>query len=701
MDVKGGVSYDGSSWGTGARATFRATGNRPGYGVIEFNYDHDTTPTIIKGFDVDGGMNTISGIAMARDDKGNGLDGALKGIENCVVHDFSPSGMEYGISVAGEEGTPTKNIEILDCVVYNTPRTGIALYAGYSTPLDIHNVTVRGCEVYGTGTDPSAGGYGIMLKSHTEDVIVEYNYVHDTGGDGICIEGSPYNPHPTGPQNAHIRYNIINVAGFAGIYLHSVKDKSADIYGNLIFDNGKYGIHFESDLADDLDVNIYGNTIYNNGWGGIGIVSSSVNVLNLEIKDNIIIPKFGTSAISGATNEITSQSNNLLTNPGFKDSGNLPTGFIGTYGVDLRPNTEGLSLLEASDAIDAGIDLGEPYDKDIEGNTRTGLWDMGAYEYVSGEPPNCTSHSYSACYNGDVYWYDSCDNREGIKEDCGSMQCGSGECKAITPVNCSGLVLLMHLDSQERYDDSSGNGNNGSCSGDSCPSWNSSGRFDGAYEFDGQDDIIEIAGSSVQGHDLDMLENFTLSGWFKTYNLNTGNIISKRDGDDVQYQIFIYANKLHLRSGADVWDSDNEISLDTWYHVAAVFGASGTEPRLYVNGEQWSGNGQVLSPVHTETPVSIGARWNAYPATSFMLDGAIDEVSAWDRVLTDDDILSLYLSGTELSCSFHPADISEPFGCVTMDELTSFIELWLTSSDVSMSEVMEAVSLWRSGEGCS
>ena len=37
----------------------------------------------------------------------------------------------------------------------------------------------------------------------------------------------------------------------------------------------------------------------------------------------------------------------------------------------------------------------------------------------------CTSHAYSACYDNDRYWYDSCGTREEKREECGSDSCGS------------------------------------------------------------------------------------------------------------------------------------------------------------------------------------------------------------------------------------------------------------------------------------
>jgi len=39
--------------------------------------------------------------------------------------------------------------------------------------------------------------------------------------------------------------------------------------------------------------------------------------------------------------------------------------------------------------------------------------------------PKCTSESYTSCYNGDIYWYDSCNNRQEIKTDCGDTTYGS------------------------------------------------------------------------------------------------------------------------------------------------------------------------------------------------------------------------------------------------------------------------------------
>jgi hypothetical protein len=42
---------------------------------------------------------------------------------------------------------------------------------------------------------------------------------------------------------------------------------------------------------------------------------------------------------------------------------------------------------------------------------------------------SCAANSYSSCYNGDVYWYDSCGVKGGIRYDCSSSQtCSNGVC---------------------------------------------------------------------------------------------------------------------------------------------------------------------------------------------------------------------------------------------------------------------------------
>jgi hypothetical protein len=134
--------------------------------------------------------------------------------------------------------------------------------------------------------------------------------------------------------------------------------------------------------SGSLDVRFYNNTLYDAflNFGTVG------NVSRLEVKNNIIYDPNDTP-IQGSS-RITSQGNNQTSNPGFKNTSNLPEGFSGTYGVDLAPKNDGL-MVPSGSAIDGGVALGSTYAYSINSVRRpVGLaWDIGAYEGTGATVP--------------------------------------------------------------------------------------------------------------------------------------------------------------------------------------------------------------------------------------------------------------------------------------------------------------------------
>ena len=76
-------------------------------------------------------------------------------------------------------------------------------------------------------------------------------------------------------------------------------------------------------------------------------------------------------------------------------------------------------------------------------------WNTGEYcsegcDSGTGNCINCTSHSYKACYSNDLYWYDSCNQREEMYQDCGNTTYSSNYCyngdvyRDVTQRGCSG-----------------------------------------------------------------------------------------------------------------------------------------------------------------------------------------------------------------------------------------------------------------------
>ena len=77
--------------------------------------------------------------------------------------------------------------------------------------------------------------------------------------------------------------------------------------------------------------------------------------------------------------------------------------------------------------------------------------ECGSDGCANGHCNTCTSHSYYQCYDNDVYWYDSCDNREEKKEECSSAGCSNGQCK-ITPSTSTTTSICTPHSYYECYD---------------------------------------------------------------------------------------------------------------------------------------------------------------------------------------------------------------------------------------------------------
>jgi len=424
LQVVGGVTYDGSTWGAGTRATLRATGYLH-RSVVNLMEDDPAEPTVIRGFEVDANGQETSGIAINWPQAAGSMSGATKRIEDCVVHDVYSSSAagsyEYGIVISSGWGGSrgVDNVEVLDSVTYNISRGGINVYAAndYSNS-SISNVLVRGCDIYATGQDPNYAGSALAAKNHVIDVTFEYNTIHDpVRGIGIGI--STHAAGFTGPENLIIRHNIISNSAHAGIYVQGYGDKSMDIYGNLIAQNQYHGIKFASSLADSLTARVYNNTFYQNyepEWDSeIRVEANSADVSMLEIRNNIIYADSDTRCLIDDEENITNHSNNVYYRPGggtlviadgvsytasnvgsweptaltddplLENPSDLPTGFTGTFGVDIKPNSDGLNITAGSPARDAGASLAAAYDSSINSANRPqgAGWDIGAYEFVA------------------------------------------------------------------------------------------------------------------------------------------------------------------------------------------------------------------------------------------------------------------------------------------------------------------------------
>jgi hypothetical protein len=420
LQVVAGVTYDGRSWGSGERATLRATAalNRS---VINLMEDHPTQPTVIRGFEVDAGGQVTSGVGINWPHSAGSMAGAVKRIEDCVVHDVASQSAlgeyEYGIVISSGWGGSrvTANVEILDCLVFAISRGGINVYSANDDPSSrIENVLVRGNEVHTIGLDPDYAGSALPLKNHVKNVVVEFNSVHDTvRGSGVGI--SSHEVGFRGPESSVVRYNIIRNCETMGVLFHVFGSTEVDVYGNLILENTYQGVRFMTVLGT-LAVRIYNNTFFRNlypGWSHeILVGGNDGDIALLEVSNNLFRADAETTPIVDTDGDITAHTNNLFfragggtlvtsagtsytaasitgweptaqaADPQLVNELDLPTAFVGTHGLDLRPDADGLALGAGSPCRDQGAELGASYAGSVNTVPRPygGGWDIGAYE---------------------------------------------------------------------------------------------------------------------------------------------------------------------------------------------------------------------------------------------------------------------------------------------------------------------------------
>ncbi len=427
-----GVTYDGAIWGTGTRAKFQLTADVGGMAINKSNIT-------FTGIEIDGAHHNFTLII-------TGSSGNISNIEisNCILHDNwnhqnEGSTWVYPIAVAGWESGNMDTVRIINNTVYNAYHEGIILYTGnISSAGSASNIIVRGNTVYNTGEgSDKTYGAGLLIKNKIYNSTIEFNHFYNNYV-GIQFEtNGVVNGHPTG---IIIRHNLIR-NNLYGLLTYNDGNYAFDFeaYSNLFINNGESGgitpyNHGSGGSNFWIATNgIYTGSvfkIYNNtffiagnaaGYNFLINLAQDIGSPTLDLRNNIFYSDDVTCIHDMLGGKITTKNYNLYyrtsgasdtvinnggstytrstvtnwdsnaqnANPNFKNTSNLPIDFSGIYGINMIPNTDGLSI-SAGSAIDTGINLGTSYNGAVNfSGTNLGLarpqgvaYDIGAYEYV-------------------------------------------------------------------------------------------------------------------------------------------------------------------------------------------------------------------------------------------------------------------------------------------------------------------------------
>ncbi len=235
-------------------------------------------------------------------------------------------------------------------------------------------------------------------------------------------------------------------------------------------------------------------------------------------------------------------------------------------------------------------------------------------------------------------------------------------------VNMSNNHVLLHLDGD--LTDSSGAGNNGSCT--NCPTY-AAGRYDRALEFDAalsQTVLIPASFDPIR---------YAVEAWvYPTSITDTSFILRTDSGGGITHSHMLgivdgrFQHTLFDGERKTITSSDT-ITPNRWYHLVGTAQSNG-DMKLFVNGVQvakldgidtiWTGGDAYrLGSSYQVTRTEMGA---VITDTTSYFSGRIDEVAVYSRTLSVGEALDHYLRGAlRLSLQVRSCDdancVGEPF----------------------------------------
>lgn len=243
----------------------------------------------------------------------------------------------------------------------------------------------------------------------------------------------------------------------------------------------------------------------------------------------------------------------------------------------------------------------------------------------------------------------------------------------------SGLVGYWALNegSGSNAGDSSGNGHSGSLSGG--PTW-TTGKSGAGLSFNGSGTSVAISGSAVNTS-----SSYSVAAWVQLNNLNNWSTAVSQDGSNVSGFFLQYTSpsggtdggkfafslvSADSTSGTSVRaTSPFSPSANVWYHLVGVYDSGANTSKLYVNGVLASTR-SVTAAWNATGNTAIGrAKWGG--ATDFW-PGLIDDVRIYNRVLSDQDVSSLYQAAPASSPVRPPA--------VPLIVRSPYVSTWQTST---------------------
>jgi hypothetical protein len=218
---------------------------------------------------------------------------------------------------------------------------------------------------------------------------------------------------------------------------------------------------------------------------------------------------------------------------------------------------------------------------------------------------------------------------------------------AAVPSSSSGLVGLWHFDdsiSDLVAADSSVNRLSATCVDANCPTFNTSGKYSGAYQFDAAD-YLSVPNTVA----LNPTSAITIAAWVKADNWTGNRRIVQKGTSDNQYRLLAENGflKFHLAGVTNGTLTTALPSLGAWHHIVGTY--DGASIKLYVDGVV-AASGAASGSIATSTSALYLATKSTIAPAGDHFKGTMDEVAIWNRALSAAEIQQLAIDAPTPVC---------------------------------------------------
>jgi hypothetical protein len=535
----------------------------------------------------------------------------------------------------------SSHIAILDSSLKNSVHN--AVYA-----LGVDHLRISGSElgpfpstVIGTAPGCCAAPNGDLNAIGVENgsnILIDHNFIHDTVAGEKAIDIAAIGSVELGSAIDHVSVHHNFVANTTG--LGTLMGSNLSVHHNIFVapPNADLATRKRLNGVDIVGRGSGRSTVYNNVFYGVaheanaGIkTASNTDDGPVFVLNNVVVAVQPTSTFKylryehplrtySRNNAFFALPNNTVPFPDEPHSFQVNPGF-----VSATPTTPAdFELSASSPLIDAGVDpkLTSALDP----------WDVGrAFEMAGAFPA-----------------FDATWGKAGQGLDIGAYERSGGAATSLA----SGVILAQHFDEKRLSDgkptlvDASGFNYHGVPSGGVGPSV---GQLDGAIELDGVDSKIEYGNLGSWNPVA-----FSVSFWMKSNGVGSGGtprILARK----LTLDYFPNTDKLKLEVGASTQNGSattESLTEGVWHHVVCTYDDSGQatgdrKPRIYVDGVL-----NVNATTHQATTGSLVSQASQsllvgkHTSQANYFKGQLDELTIWNRVLTTQEIATLYNLGT-------------------------------------------------------